>query len=135
MTELETHEKIHYLPHHAVVRKDSKTTNIELDHVILDELHLMMRLTDRLTENFISEVMERDSQAGISKGRGEKKGVYLDTLVNTIKGIEISFSICEKKNPDGKGSGSYDWTSLIASEKDAHGTFHSLAGGEGYTLP
>ena len=27
--------------------------NIELDHVILDELHLMMRVTDRLTENFL----------------------------------------------------------------------------------
>ena len=91
--------------------------NIELDHVILDELHLMMRVTDRLTENIISEVMERDSQADISKARGEKKGVYLDTLVNTIKGIGISFSIWEKKNADGKGSGSYDWTSLIGSDK------------------
>ena len=79
--------------------------------------------------------MERDSQAGISKRRGEKKGVYLDTLVNTFKGIEISFSIWEKKNADGKGSGSYDWTSLIASDKDAHGTSHSPAGGEGYPLP
>ena len=91
--------------------------NIELDHVILDELHLMMRVTDRLTENLISEVMERDSDTDISKGRGEKKGVYLDTLVNTIKGIGISFSIWEKKNADGKGSGSYDWTSLIGSDK------------------
>ena len=91
--------------------------NIELDHVILDELHLMMRVTDRLTENLISEVMERDSQADISKGRGEKKGVYLDTLVNTIKAIGISFSNWEKKNADGKGSGSYDWTSLIGSDK------------------
>ena len=61
--------------------------------------------------------MERDSQADISKARGEKKGVYLDTLVNTIKGIGISFSIWEKKNADGKGSGSYDWTSLIDSDK------------------
>ena len=91
--------------------------NIELDHVILDELHLMMRVTDRLTENLIFEVMERDSQADISKGRGEKKGVHLDTLVNSIKGIGISFSIWEKKNADGKGSGSFEWTSLIGSDK------------------
>ena len=33
----------------------------ELDHVVLEELHLMMRITDRLTENIITEVMERDS--------------------------------------------------------------------------
>ena len=30
--------------------------DIELDHV-LDELHLMMRISDRLTENIISEVI------------------------------------------------------------------------------
>ena len=35
--------------------------DIELDHVVLEELHLMMRITDRLTENIITEVMERDS--------------------------------------------------------------------------
>ena len=34
--------------------------DIELDHVVLEELHLM-RITDRLTENIITEVMERDS--------------------------------------------------------------------------
>ena len=33
----------------------------ELDHVVLEELHLMMRITDRLTENIITEIMERDS--------------------------------------------------------------------------
>lgn len=48
--------------------------NIDLDHVILDELHLMMRVTDRLTENIITEVMERDGKADMSKKRGEKKG-------------------------------------------------------------
>ena len=91
--------------------------NIELDHVILDELHLMMRVTDRLTENLITEVMERDGEADLSKGKGEKKGIYLETLINTIKNIGISFSIWEKKNADGKGSGSYEWTSLIGSDK------------------
>ena len=47
--------------------------NIEFDHVILDKLHLMMRVTDRLTENLITEVVERDGQADLSKGKGDKK--------------------------------------------------------------
>ena len=38
-------------------------------------------------------------------------------LINTIKNIGISFFIWEKKNADGKGSGSYEWTSLIGSDK------------------
>ena len=34
--------------------------NIPLHHVILDELHLMLRVTDRLMENLILEIMERE---------------------------------------------------------------------------
>ena len=32
-----------------------------------------MRVTDRLTENLITEVVERDGQADLSKGKGDKK--------------------------------------------------------------
>ena len=91
--------------------------NIELEHVILDELHLMMRVMDRLTENLITEVMDRDGQVDLSKGKGEEKGIYLETLITTIKNLGISFSIWEKKNADGKGSGGYEWSSLIGSDK------------------
>ena len=51
--------------------------NIELDHIIIDELHLMMRVTDRLTENLINEVLERDSKADAGKKRSEQSGVFL----------------------------------------------------------
>ena len=71
--------------------------NIELDHVILDELNLMMRVTDRLMENVIIEVMERDSKADMTKGGGEKKGIYLESLVSSINNIGVPFSIWEKK--------------------------------------
>lgn len=45
--------------------------DIELDHVGLDELHLMMRITARLTENIITEVMDKDSKADFLK-KGER---------------------------------------------------------------
>ena len=50
-----------------VLLHPSPLFNIELDHVVLDELYLMMRITDRLTENIITEVMERDSKADLLK--------------------------------------------------------------------
>ena len=91
--------------------------NIELDHVVLDELYLMMRITDRLTENIITEVMERDSKADFLKKRGEDKGIYFKRLISVINDLGITFLVWEKTNADGKGSGSYDWTSLMGSDK------------------
>jgi len=91
--------------------------NIALDHVILDELHLMLRVTDRLMENLIKEVIERDGEADLNKKRGEEKGLYLKKLVKEINKTGITFNVWEKKNADGKGSGLYDWTSLLGSDK------------------
>ena len=56
---------------HSCVRKP--LINIALDHVILDELHLMLRVTDRLTENLKKEVIERGNKTDINKRRGEEK--------------------------------------------------------------
>ena len=91
--------------------------NIELDHVVLDELYLMMRITDRLTENIITEVMERDSKADFLKERGEDKGIYFKRLISVINDLGITFLVWEKNNTDGKGSCLYDWTSLMGSDK------------------
>ena len=57
-----------------VLLHPSPLFDIELDHVVLDEIHLMMRITDRLTENIITEVMERDGKADFlkKKGRGQR---------------------------------------------------------------
>ena len=88
----------------------------ELDHVVLEELHLMMRITDRLTENIITEVMERDSKADFLKER-EDKGIYFKRLISVINDLGITFLLWEKTNADGKGSCLYDWTSLMGSDK------------------
>ncbi|CAH3107988.1 unnamed protein product, partial [Pocillopora meandrina] len=60
-------------------------------------------ITDRLTENIITE--------------GEDKGIYLKRLISVINDLGITFLVWEKTNADGKGSGSYDWTSLMGSDK------------------
>ncbi|XP_048580720.1 uncharacterized protein LOC125561179 [Nematostella vectensis] len=90
---------------------------IELDHVILDELHMMLRITDRLTENLIIEVMEKDSKEDMHKPRGECKGIGLDKLIKAINDIGIKFNVWEKLNADGKSSKQKDWTSLVGSDK------------------
>ena len=68
----------------------------ELDHVVLEELHLMMRITDRLTENIITEVMERDSKADFLKKRGKDKGIYFKRLISVINDLGITFLVWEK---------------------------------------
>lgn len=45
---------------------------IELDHIIVDEFHLLLRVTDRMTENIIKEAMERDRKCDFNK-KGDKK--------------------------------------------------------------
>jgi hypothetical protein len=91
--------------------------NIPLDHIILDELHLMLRITDRMTENLITEVMEKDSKEDFNKGQGEEKGENIRILIKTINELGITFSLWEKKNADGKASGTYNWSSLVGSDK------------------
>lgn len=50
--------------------------NIELDHVILDELHLLLRVVDVLLNNLLEDVLQWDKKDDLNKKRGEKKGVH-----------------------------------------------------------
>ncbi|XP_020911538.2 uncharacterized protein LOC110249299 [Exaiptasia diaphana] len=91
--------------------------NIPLENIVLDELHLMLRVTDKLTKNLILEAVNRDNKDSVEKTRSKNTMTYLDSLVKTICSCGISFSVWEKKNADGKASGVYDFTSLMGSEK------------------
>ena len=90
--------------------------NIELAHVILDELHLLLRVLDVLIENLIRDALQWDQKDNFNKKRGDQKNKHLNDLQKT-KSCGISFEIWEKKNADGKGSGQYDFTSLLGSDK------------------
>ena len=93
--------------------------NIPLDHIILDELHLLLRITDVLTRNVLDEVIEWDDEEAHKKkvSKPAPIGQHLQEAIQTINRCGITFRVWEKKNVDGKGSGTYDWTSLMGNEK------------------
>lgn len=80
---------------------------IELDHVILDELHLLLRILDVLIENLIRDALQWDQKDNWNKKRGAQKNTHLNELQKTIRSCGISFG--KKTNADGKGSGQYDF--------------------------
>ena len=69
--------------------------NIPSTNVIADELHLLLRTTDK--QNVIDEVLEKDAVEDFNKKRGTPKGVHLTKLVNCINSLRISFSVWNKK--------------------------------------
>ena len=91
--------------------------NLPVDHIILDELHLMLRITDILINNLISDAMQWDEKDDIRKTRNVPKGEHLKRLLDTIRSCGVSFSVWEKINADGKGSGTWDWTSLMGDDR------------------
>ena len=91
--------------------------NIPLDHIVVDELHLMLRITDILVENLVNECLDWDHEDDLDKKRGEAKGAHLKNLIQVIRSCGVSFDVWEQKNSDGKASGKYDWTSLLGTDK------------------
>lgn len=91
--------------------------NIDLDHVVPDELHLLLRITDRLLENIIDEILERDSITDFNKPKGSPKGLLLQHFVNDVNDLGITFSTWYKKNADGSRSNILEYTSCVGAQK------------------
>lgn len=66
--------------------------NKALDQVILDELYLILRVTDQLMENLI-KVKERGNKADLRKKRGDKRGCYLKKLIKEMNKTGITFNV------------------------------------------
>jgi hypothetical protein len=91
---------------------------IDLDHVILDELHLLLRITDVLINNLIEDVLEWDKKEDLGKKiSDDSRSVHLRNFIKTVWSCGVSFHVWEKNNADGKGSGSYDFTSLLWNDR------------------
>jgi hypothetical protein len=63
--------------------------DIDLDHVIVDELHLMLRVTDVMTENLIREMLDWDKEDEFDRIREEKQGIHIQKLINVIRYVSI----------------------------------------------
>ena len=55
--------------------------NIDLDHVVLDELHLLVRVMDVLLNNTIQEVISWDQKENFNKKKSEKRNTNLTKLL------------------------------------------------------
>ena len=102
---------------HQFCCKDMPLLDVQLSNVVLDELHLLLRVTDILLANLIEDAMELDDKKDFLKRKGEPKAVNLRKLTQLINSCGITFSIWEKTDDDGRGSGKIDWTSLMSNEK------------------
>ena len=79
--------------------------NIDLDHILPDELHLLLRITDRLIENLINGAVAYDNVGDILKG------AMLKNLIEEVRSCGVTFTIrAETKNKR-------EFTSLTGSER------------------
>ena len=87
---------------------ESPLLSVPLDHIILDELNLLLRLTDVLLSNLLEDAMELDDKDDYTKKRGEPKGIHLRKLTQLINSCGVTFRVWKKKDGDGKGMGKMD---------------------------
>lgn len=98
--------------------------NIKLNHVIPDELHLLLRITDVLIEALISTVitydrLEHRRQQMHCRNRTRRaafktlQGIMLQNLITTVNSCGVHFHVWQDKRDDTTLS----WTSLMGGDK------------------
>ena len=83
--------------------------NIDPDHIIPDELHLLLRITDVLLSNLISAAKTDDKKH--KRNCKLLEGPMINRLINNIRSSGVNFNIWEK---DG---GNFEYTSLMGDDK------------------
>ena len=87
--------------------------NIPLDHIVMDELHMLLRIMDVLIRNLI---LYADSKDHRQKERRGVESRCVRKLEEAIRSCGVCFQIWQNKEPTGKPiPGSYDWTALLVS--------------------
>ncbi len=88
--------------------------NVEPHHVVVDELHLLLRITDVLIRNLISKLVIQEVEL---KVLGQPAQNYLQMLERAVRETGVTFRVWEERSADGKPSGKYDCTSLMGNDK------------------
>ena len=86
--------------------KNPPLLNIETDHHVPDELHMLMRVMDVLMRNLIDDAVSKDQFAKITGGATDNQ----DLLVKEIQNWGVSFKTWYSK------SGELDYTSLTGAD-------------------
>jgi hypothetical protein len=73
-----------------------KTNSIH--HIIIDELHLLLRICDKLLKNLILDTKTLDDKNAVHS----EKSDFLGQLTEKIRGCGVSFYIWTKKGTQGE---------------------------------
>ena len=89
--------------------------NIELTKVVVDELHLLLQVTDVLIRNLISLAASRDHEELQRQGETSNHICQLEQAVQSCK---MTFTIWQRVDGDGRPQpGKYDCTSLNGTDR------------------
>jgi len=70
-----------------------------------------------LTTNLVLDALDWDKKDNLHKLPSKRTTTHIDILKDTINSCGVCFNIWEKRNADGNGSGTFDFTSLMGSSK------------------
>lgn len=83
----------------------SALLKIPIENVRVDELHLLLRVTDRLEKNILNNAIEKDKKDNLNKAPSARKHKTMQKTIEGINSCGVSFSVWEKRNADGTPSG------------------------------
>lgn len=91
--------------------KNARLINIDIDHVIPDELHLLLRITDKLIENLINAAVQYDHNMNNTPSSKVLEGPMLSSLVREINSCGVTFNVYCKTGDK------RDYSSLTGAER------------------
>lgn len=81
--------------------------------VVIDELHLLLRVGDVLIRNLVWEIVDDNRKRTHSTTPTSSP---FPSLVSAFQLCGVCFKVWERRDADGKPSGRYDWTSLMGED-------------------
>ena len=86
---------------------------LEPDSVVIDELHLLLRVGDVLIRNLVWEIV--DANRRHTRMTTPTTSPFTSLIV-AFQQCGVCFKVWERRDVDGKPSGKYDWTSLMGED-------------------